>query len=470
MHPGAGPYDGRRARRKRCKACSKRKIKCQGGVPCEHCRKTSQPCQSHLPESKPALVFVSQKAQATTLGDIQKVLVRSSEFESDLSYFTTCFLPMNLFSGHVLFQKSDLRAILRASPASEHAISAISSLHSVLAAQDKHAQIQTRGKFTKAMESYGQSVTSVQCLISNQKFQSESYTLWSTFLLGLFELMRDNTGENWLMHFLGGTCAMLRLQHPSGLTLQDEHSKQRRKFFFDTRIFEITRSLLFTEPTFLTEPAWTDALTTLWAGGALWHPKEALFDILPKFSDLGIRVLRFCHTSAEQMLPMQQFDCPASLALEGLSLRQSLEEWSEMAALWSATPHCISDHTETVEVDLLIGNLYFHAISIYLSGIFDYHAPWTMEGAPPAPILTRNEVEQHVAAIFRLSLKMLDVGVAGILLFFPLRVAGARSWQVHDHDMILSLFRQIRGRGYTTAETLMMELGGLWESYRAAGV
>ncbi|KAH1752918.1 hypothetical protein KXV78_008448 [Aspergillus fumigatus] len=38
--------------------------------------------------------------------------------------------------------------------------------------------------------------------------------LWTTFFLGLFELMHDMTGEGWVKHFLYGTSNMLRLRGP----------------------------------------------------------------------------------------------------------------------------------------------------------------------------------------------------------------------------------------------------------------
>ncbi|PVI04066.1 hypothetical protein DM02DRAFT_694603 [Periconia macrospinosa] len=461
-----GPYDGRRARRKRCTACAKRKIKCQGGLPCDYCTKTKQTCQPNIPKSRPALVFVSQETQMTTINAPQSTLASSNDFEKDLAYFTACFLPMNLFSGQLLLECNDLQAMLRASPASQYAISAISSLHRCLTFMSTEPKnIQHQG-MCRAMESYSQSVNRIQSLIYKKTFQSEPYTVWSTFLLGIFELMRDNTGQNWLKHFLSGTCAIIRLQHPSSLVLQDEHSIQRRRFFLSTRIFEISRSLIFTEPTFLADPSWTEALSLLWVGEglALWHPKEALFDILPKFSHLGICALRFVHTEAAQLSLVDQYARTESLGAEGLSLRRALQEWQELATQWSiAIPH-FANRTDGADIDLLIAQAYFHAISIYLSGIFDYHVPWTKEGAPCAPILPRHEVEHHIAEIFGFCKALLNAGVAGIMLFFPLRVTGARSRQVQDQNEVLSFFREISQRGYSTATTLVAELCTLWGS------
>jgi len=421
-------------------------------------------------------VFVGQETGIVTAKSLIRTLVPGG-FEADLSYFTACFLPMNLFSGQFLLGENDLQAALHVSPALGHAISSISLLHRSSMFQDGCLIRYNRQDLQKAMESYSQSVRLIQCLIWSNKFESEPHALWSTFLLGLFEvcdqrnpsakdlltgqLMRDTTGRNWLVHFLSGTCTILRLQHPSSLLFQDENNVRRRKFFLATRIFEISRSLIFTQPTFLADSNWVNALTLLWAvdGVGLWHPKEAMFDMLPKFSELSIRAIRFCHTEAAQLPRIQQIERANSLAIEGLLLQTMLREWREIAMQWlDAKP----DISTRPDVDLLIAQVYFHAINIYLSGIFDYHEPWTEEGAPCAPILTRDEVEYHLAEIFLLSRKLLAAGVAGIMLFFPLRVAGARSRRFQDQDLIISFFRQISQRGYTTATTLVSELGALW--------
>lgn len=284
--------------------------------------------------------------------------------------------------------------------------------------------------------------------------------------------MRDNTGQNWIKHFLSGTCAILRLQHPSSLTFHDEHSLQRRRFFLATRIFEISRSLIFTEPTFLVEPSWTDSLASLWAsdeGVALWHPKEALFDLLPKISDLSMRTAYFCYDEAAQISAEERKERADSLAVEGLLLQRMLQDWNSEAIRWWLDVAMVrqrdSSRLERLDVDYHIAQVYFHAISIYLSGTFDYHDHWTKEDAPCAPIITRNEVEHHLAEIFRLSCALLESGVAGILLFFPLRVAGARSKRFQDQDLIVSLFGQISRRGYSTATTFIAELGALWGTF-----
>jgi len=267
-----------------------------------------------------------------------------------------------------------------------------------------------------------------------------------------FQLMRDSTGTNWLSHFLQGTCTILRLQDPTSLLGPD--SCDRRSFFLATRIFEIARALIYSSATFLSEPAWSEALAHFWqfSGAPLWHPKEALFDLLPRVSDLSLRALEFSEMSAH--LPLETgFALSQSLGNEGLLVQALLQQWLENAAMWQRT---------APDTELLIAQAYYHAISIFLSGTFDYHEPWTRLGAPFAPILTRSQIDQHVCTILHKCQEMLGLGVSGVLLFFPLRVAGARANDPILRSEILSLLNATATRGFAVAGAFQLDLAELW--------
>jgi hypothetical protein len=280
--------------------------------------------------------------------------------------------------------------------------------------------------------------------------------------------MRDSTGLNWLSHFLHGTCTILQLQRPESLACPGAHNSQKRSFFLTTRIFEIARSLIYTEPTFLSEPAWAAALVELWEneGAALWHPKEALFDMLPKFSDLGMRTMQFCENIMQFSTEVQCY-LIQKLASEGLLLRESLEQWWIETATWEQGLYNYGSNPPTQhrpDTELLIGYVYYHAISIFLSGTFDYHAHWSWPEAPTAPILPRSQIDWHVSEILRLSQELLAQGISGVLLFFSLRVAGARAKDVGSRDVIMNLLHTTARRGFIVAEAFTTDLSDLWTS------
>jgi len=271
--------------------------------------------------------------------------------------------------------------------------------------------------------------------------------------------MCDASGTNWLSHFLHGTCAILRLQPPSCLALPDQKNTQKRNFFLSARIFEISRALIYSEPTFLSQPVWTTALAELWTGegAALWHPKEALFDMLPSFSELSIRTFQFCELEAEYLQEEVQAERARYLAAEGLLLQQSLHEWWEVSNCWQHA-------SDASDPELLVAHIYYHAVSIYLSGTYDYHVHWTKPMAPCAPILARSQIEWHMRQILWLSRELLANGVAGVLLFFPLRVAGARVRDAHHMHEVLDLFRSVLQRGYAVADAMIADLSELWSN------
>lgn len=275
--------------------------------------------------------------------------------------------------------------------------------------------------------------------------------------------MQDSTGTNWLSHFLNGTCAILRLQHPRTLASPGEDNSRKRRFFFATRIFEIARSLIYSSPSFLSNPEWTDALASLREAecGLTCHPKEALFDMLPIVADLSIRI---CESLVDDWIAGQP-ELVESFAHEGLALQTSLQQWCVSAERWDQFSHFEVSHNgtpKTSDVELLVGYIYYNAISIYLSGSFDYHIHWTWPGAPCAPILPRRQIDYHVSEILRLSQELLTLGVSGLMLFFPLRVAGARAVDVWSRNTILDLLQTTANRGFSVAEVFTTDLSDLW--------
>jgi hypothetical protein len=278
--------------------------------------------------------------------------------------------------------------------------------------------------------------------------------------------MRDSAGLNWLSHFLHGTCTILRLQHPASLASPGEYNMLRRRFFFATRIFEVARSLIYSSPSFLSEPEWVNALKQLEKNEnkAVQHPKEALFDILPSIADLSIRAMSFCVDSTSVSLDAQ-FALTQSLADEGLALEKLLQRWCMDTERWEqASRHRhTTPHMETKpDIELLVGYIYYHAIKIYLSGTYDYHIQWTWPGAPRAPTLSSSQIEWHVSEILRISQELLLLGVSGILLFFPLRVAGARAVDACTKTTILSLLQTTARRGFIVAQAFTLDLSELW--------
>lgn len=89
--------------------------------------------------------------------------------------------------------------------------------------------------------------------------------------------MTDPTGQSWLAHILHGTSRLLLLRGPEA-----HISGPGRSFFLTIQVFEICRSLIYAEPSFLCENVWKNVTKMMWEGegGRQWHPKEGLFDLM----------------------------------------------------------------------------------------------------------------------------------------------------------------------------------------------
>lgn len=114
---------------------------------------------------------------------------------------------------------------------------------------------------------------------------------------------------------------------------------------------------------------------------------------------------------------------------------------------------------------MLLSRLFFAAISIYLSGIFDYEIThWHNIGLMP-PTLDEKTVQMHTNAILGLSNLALDTTTLSPLLFlFPLRIAGARSRTRWQRDWVARLVTRI-GREFAVATAISTELSHVWEIF-----
>jgi hypothetical protein len=109
----------------------------------------------------------------------------------------------------------------------------------------------------------------------------------------------------------------------------------------------------------------------------------------------------------------------------------------------------------------LLAETFFSATSIYLSGVFDYEICHWQSLQLPAPTLSEDEIQQHVASILSLSQRLVETTISPLLLLFPLRVASARAREVSQKQQIMKLFGGIRS-SFAVAGALMADIEDLW--------
>lgn len=111
--------------------------------------------------------------------------------------------------------------------------------------------------------------------------------------------------------------------------------------------------------------------------------------------------------------------------------------------------------------------IYYHAISIYLSGIFDYHSVIYRSFDLSIPILLSSDVDQHVNSLLgRVKVALCHTHLSGLLFLFPLRVAGARAFTQAHQQKVKDLLKLISAQGIAVSQAFIDDLAWVWEGRR----
>jgi hypothetical protein len=142
-----------------------------------------------------------------------------------------------------------------------------------------------------------------------------------------------------------------------------------------------------------------------------------------------------------------------AFAEEGQRLRSDLSLWEDMAQIWPISS--TADHQMTVAW------IFYSAISIYLSGVYDYDQIWETYHIT-TPSLPQIEIQQHVTRILdNTSLALNETNVTALVFLFPLRIAGARVKTYEQQKQIRALLTQI-SCSFKVANAISSNLGEVW--------
>ena len=121
-------------------------------------------------------------------------------------------------------------------------------------------------------------------------------------------------------------------------------------------------------------------------------------------------------------------------------------------------------HNNTYESNLVtLCKIFFAAISIFLSGVFDYEILYWQNWGLSVPTLPEEQVQQHVQTIVDLiSHALHHTSISPLLFLFSLRIVGARSYEQRRQAEVLDILGSI-GHRFTIARVFQMELRGVWQ-------
>lgn len=286
------------------------------------------------------------------------------------------------------------------------------------------------------MESYQQAIRQLSESLSGVQERNDTLAnLWTMLILSIFELISDPTGEAFLQHIGVGVAEVVESLGPGFF-----REGRARRFFIEWRSFELSRCVLLTRPSVLGQERWLEH--SRWARGeeSEMHAEhfDGLMDIVFRCVDFVRRWVLGRGMLHLEGLKLMSCMCSAAKAPESSSIETTLSVWELVAS--SVEGHHLRNELQTwgkeayarraaqlVSNDSdLLGLIYYSAISIYVSGPFDYSSIWRDNGIA-TPALRQEDVDFHVGSILKLSEQVLqERSVAGAALFFPLRIAGAR--------------------------------------------
>ena len=135
-------------------------------------------------------------------------------------------------------------------------------------------------------------------------------------------------------------------------------------------------------------------------------------------------------------------------------IKEGEELHSQLAALSSAL------HLSMSAQDISVAWMYYHALSIYLSGVFDY----TLAEVCAIPSLRDDEITVHLERILRHSDEALQQNqTSRVFLLLPLRIAGNRCSNWKQCQEVLRRIDALRDQ-FAVAIAFRTELLQIWSS------
>ncbi|CCF47799.1 hypothetical protein CH063_04285 [Colletotrichum higginsianum] len=433
---------------------------CSGSLPCTRCQNRGIRC--HFPEppsSGNGTVIRLDRGKIHTVKDFRAT--KPSRPHAPLPDKMSCylfhfdmFMRRNSFTGREPGFLSDVQSLVKGSAGGrqivpcQYLLNAMLALGAMQAVPHSAPGSQTSLRF--AMESYLQSLADLRLAVSAFSSTQRDSILWTTFLLGLFELMQDASGQKWLQHMVFGTSQALIASGPTTCA-----SGTMRAFFIQARTFEVCRSIIFNQTSFLASPEWI-GLTDSFSNASVATATASLSDLLKLVvlcSALRVRTAEFidCLPDSCPNMDSAGFLEALNLATEGFHLREALEDWKTSAIF----------PPERRE-EMLLSTVYYSATSIYLSGNYDYDLRhWQIMGVG-VPVLDLHEIAEHYDTIVTTVREALaTTNLSPLLFLFPLRVAGARARQAWQQHVVMDLLQEVR-KQFVVADAMILELKDVW--------
>ena len=176
-------------------------------------------------------------------------------------------------------------------------------------------------------------------------------------------------------------------------------------------------------------------------------------------------VIAFSRTTTERF--DTDIHTAISLGAKGCVIQSQLLKWhleTECRSRNSSGPLDL-DGGLRYNSQTLMGYLYYHAMMIYLSAMFNpRYEIWQDDCVKRfLPLRSLEEVDAHVHDILELAEFALQHStVAGFLLYLPIRIAGQRCKSAVDRLRVHKIISQVADRGFVVVKSLVPVFERLW--------
>ncbi|KAK3614597.1 hypothetical protein LTR22_027726, partial [Elasticomyces elasticus] len=206
----------------------------------------------------------------------------------------------------------DIRPLLQSSASVHYAAMAIGALNA--------SRLGTPALLTVAYRSYQHSMQALRQSIDVYDHTSREAVLWTSLLLGVFELLADCSGDAWPKHMLCGVSRILKTTRSV-----DGRSSLDRVFIEMFSILEANRAIMYGNTTVLADAEWEPS-RRLSTGDVVWCPMSEILTLIVCISTWSAGFLEYCERVGEDGGIIGEAAGP-DLGLEGIELQTRLNDW-----------------------------------------------------------------------------------------------------------------------------------------------
>lgn len=367
--------------------------------------------------------------------------IMTLQYELCTSHFFDSFLPRNDFTARPSNEQQILKDSVQKSASLRNVIIALGALD---------LTHHSKSYMPIAVAYYKQAVSSLRLQLSRDANVNDA-TLWTSLLLSLFELMYDNTGVGFMLHFTKGLPALIRERRFDRCQISCYQS-----LCHAVQMFEVMRAASFwtyTQPALAEDPYWQETIQEAAGDSPEAQEFALLYSLVGRTVSINNVVSRIVLMTTQDNMTLEQQRQLAAAATDGLVIQDELEMW------WLAR---VSQSLEIYTPLSLLSNIFYWTLIISITSIFNFpHFRFCHLIAPSVtPTVLSGQVDR-LSALLRNALR--NTNLAGILLLWPLRVAGSKSTREDQISVILAMLHEIKGRGFVIAQSFEDVLMGLWE-------